>query len=62
MKIDHIREILTQNFLRRFGKPGESPNSKDRDMKSLFESNRVINEEIAKFLKQNSNSIKSKDF
>ena len=30
-------------------------------MKSLFESNKVINEEIAKFLKQNSNSIKSKD-
>jgi hypothetical protein len=51
MKFDHIREILTQNFSRRFAKPGESPNSKDRDMKSVFESNRVINEEIAKFLK-----------
>jgi hypothetical protein len=51
MKLDHIREILSQNFSRRFAKPGESPNSKDRDMKSVFESNRVINEEIAKFLK-----------
>lgn len=48
-KRDHIRDILIQNFHRRFGKPGESKQTNE----GYFESDKIIYDETNKFLKQN---------
>lgn len=57
IKRDHIRDILIQNFQRRYGNPGEQKISNE----GFFESDRVILEETIKFLKLNPHSINSKD-
>lgn len=56
-KRNHIRDILIQNFHRRFGLPGETKQTNE----GYFESDKIIQEETSKFLKQNPHAINSKD-
>jgi len=56
-KRNHIREMLIQNFYRRFGLPGETKQTNE----GYFESDRIIQDETNKFLSKNSHAINSKD-
>jgi len=57
IKRDHIRDMLIQNFNRRFGRPGEHKPTNQ----GYYESDKVILEEATKFLKLHPRSINSKD-
>jgi hypothetical protein len=58
VKREHIRGILIQNFHRRYGKVGE-PNP--LGLGYNYEADKVVNDEVVKFLTHNPHSINSKD-